>query len=124
MGWGWRWEFEGIAWVGEGLGGRMEEELREMLKENVKGVGDTGANMFMRRVQGVSGWDGVGGLLMGRRGGRWRGERKYKQPSFFSRSDQSYPMRCYMLHSRTTCMNMRQINTKDNFEEKNHAEPR
>jgi hypothetical protein len=33
----------------------MEEELRQMLNKNSKGVGDTGADNFMRRVQGVSG---------------------------------------------------------------------
>jgi hypothetical protein len=38
-----------------------------MLKENVKGVGDDmGANVFMRRVQGVSGWDGVGWFVDGK----------------------------------------------------------
>jgi hypothetical protein len=41
-----------------------------MLKENVKGVGDTGADVFMRRVQGGSGWDGVGWFVDGKtRGG-------------------------------------------------------
>jgi hypothetical protein len=39
--------------VGKGEG--MEGELRKVIKWNVKGVGDTGLDVFLRRVQAVKG---------------------------------------------------------------------
>lgn len=36
----------------------MEAELRKEVK-GIKGVGETGADIFIRRVQSCSGWDGI-----------------------------------------------------------------
>jgi len=45
---------------GEGEGEDVQSELRKLLKGKVKGVGDTAVDVFLRRVQGVEGWEGVG----------------------------------------------------------------
>lgn len=40
--------------------GKLAENLRTMLKGSVKGLGDTGLDIFLRRVQGCEGWEGIG----------------------------------------------------------------
>lgn len=34
--------------------------IRKLLKEKIKGVGDTAVDIFVRRVQGCNGWEGLG----------------------------------------------------------------
>ena len=41
-------------------GQEMAKEIRVVLKEKVKGLGDTGVDIFLRRVQGIKGWEGIG----------------------------------------------------------------
>ncbi|KAE8441297.1 hypothetical protein EG329_005527 [Mollisiaceae sp. DMI_Dod_QoI] len=45
----------------------MRERLRKEVKE-IKGMGDIGADIFLRRVQGCVGWEGVGWFVDGKTG--------------------------------------------------------
>lgn len=40
--------------------GNLKGNIRKVLKEKVKGFGDTGVDIFLRRVQGCEGWEGIG----------------------------------------------------------------
>lgn len=41
-------------------GERMQEQIRGLLKEKIKGVGNTAVDIFLRRVQACKGWEGIG----------------------------------------------------------------
>ena len=47
-------------------GEKMPELIRDVLKKNIKGVGDTAVDIFLRRVQGCKGWEGIGWFLDGK----------------------------------------------------------
>lgn len=44
------------AVAGDGMAGK----IRELVKGKVKGLGNTGMDIFLRRVQGCEGWEGIG----------------------------------------------------------------
>lgn len=46
---------------GEGMEGRLRKEVMK-----IKGVGKTGADIFLRRVQGCEGWEGIGWFVDGK----------------------------------------------------------
>ena len=51
----------GLRGLLEGVGKEdVQAELRRLLTEKVKGLGGTGVDIFMRRVQGCEGWEGIG----------------------------------------------------------------
>lgn len=45
-----------------------ESELRKVLKGKIKGMGDTGVDIFLRRVQGCKGWERIGWFVDGKTG--------------------------------------------------------
>jgi len=47
-------------------GDKMPEQIRDMLKKKVKGVGDTGVDNFLRRLQGCRVWEGIGWFVDGK----------------------------------------------------------
>jgi hypothetical protein len=46
--------------------GAKEAELRKTLKGKVKGMGEAGADIFLRRVQGCEGWEEIGWFVDGK----------------------------------------------------------
>jgi hypothetical protein len=51
------------------LTGGKEGKIRKLLKDKVKGLGDTGVDIFVRRVQGCEGWEGIGWYVDGKTAG-------------------------------------------------------
>lgn len=59
---------KGLLEVVKGESGEdgLKEEIRRLVKGKVKGLGDTGLDIFLRRVQGCEGWEGVGWFVDGK----------------------------------------------------------
>jgi len=47
-------------------GEQIQEDIRRLLKEKIKGVADTAVDIFLRRVQGCKGWEGIGWFVDGK----------------------------------------------------------
>lgn len=50
----------------EGEQCNLAGNLRTLLKGRVKGLGDTGLDIFLRRVQGCESWEGIGWFVDGK----------------------------------------------------------